>query len=341
MSQENKNALDIFGLSVNQSRLLFSIEKYLVGKDIENAKRDYDRKSEWLRKWEKSILDYLQTLDDSIDSLYGLFDIHEQIKEEKGKDEKMTWYYFIVMEAMLFHAYGPVDDDIKRYKGLKYKNQLDDLKELIKVDGLIESSFVDDAKEGYDLAVKKISGNNKRIFALLPTIALAIAVAALCSAFAGPIAIMLVGGNFAGLSGAALTSASLALLGGGAIAAGGAGMAGGTAVIVGGGALLGLATGGTASAAGLALLSAPEYVVFECAKIEIAIQEILIKSQNDIIGAKTVLERFQDSIVLLMNQIENMEKDKDKKSEAKKIKKSVSFMQKTANYCEDYIRMNS
>ena len=42
----------------------------------------------------------------------------------------MTWYYFIVMEAMLFHAYSPVDDDIKRYKGLKYKNQLDDLKEL-------------------------------------------------------------------------------------------------------------------------------------------------------------------------------------------------------------------
>jgi len=49
------------------------------------------------------------------------------------------------------------------------------------------------------LEVKKISGNNERIFDLLPTIALVIAVAALRSAFAGPIAIMLVGGNFAGL----------------------------------------------------------------------------------------------------------------------------------------------
>ena len=341
MAKEKADAMDIFGLTVNQSRLLFSIEKYLVGKDIENSKKDRDRKIEWLRKWEKSILDYLQTLDDSIDSLYGLFDIHVQVKEEKVKEKKLTWYYFIVMEAMLFHAYSPVDDDIKRYKGLKYKNQLDDLKEFIKVDGLIDSSFVDTAKDSYNLAVKKISGNNKRIFALLPTIALAIALSALCSAFAGPIAIMLVGGNFAGLSGAALTSASLALLGGGAIAAGGAGMAGGTAVIVGGGALLGFVTGGTASAASLALLSAPEYVVIECAKIEVAIQEILIKSLNDVSGAKSVLEKFKDGIDSLEMEIKTLEKNKEKKSEVKKIKKSLLFMQNTANYCEDYIRMNS
>ena len=73
-------------------------------------------------------------------------------------------------------------------------------------------------------------------------------------------------------------------------------MAGGTAVIVGGGALLGFVTGGTASAASLALLSAPEYVVIECAKIEVAIQEILIKSLNDVSGAKSVLEKFKDGI---------------------------------------------
>lgn len=40
-------------------------------------------------------------------------------------------------------------------------------------------------------------------------------------------------------------------------------------------------------------------------------------------------------------EIKTLGNDKDKKSEVKKIKKSLSFMQKTANYCEDYIRMNS
>ncbi len=300
---------------------MFSIEKYLVGRDIENTKKDSDRRIEWLRLWEKSILDYLKTLDSNIDSLYGLFDIHEQIKKEM--EDNLTWYYFVILEAMLFHAYSPIDENIKRYKGLSYKRQLDDLKELIKADGVIDSSFVDVAKESFNKSVKKISGKNKRFFALIPTIVLTIAVGALCSAFAGHIAIMLVGGNFAGLSGAALTSVSLALLGGGAIAAGGAGMAGGTAVIVGGGALLGFVTGGTASATGLALLSAPEYIAFECAKIEVAIKEILINSQNDKNGAILVLNRFRDSINVLKEQIVELEKNKDKKSD---IKKSESLL---------------
>ncbi|WP_027437107.1 hypothetical protein [Lachnospira multipara] len=40
-------------------------------------------------------------------------------------------------------------------------------------------------------------------------------------------------------------------------------------------------------------------------------------------------------------EIKTLEKNKEKKSEVKKIKKSLLFMQNTANYCEDYIRMNS
>lgn len=50
MAKEKADVMDTFGLTVNQSRLLFSIEKYLVGKDIDNTKKDRDRKIEWLRK---------------------------------------------------------------------------------------------------------------------------------------------------------------------------------------------------------------------------------------------------------------------------------------------------
>ena len=39
MAKEKADAMDIFGLTVNQSRLLFSIEKYLVSKDIDKSKR--------------------------------------------------------------------------------------------------------------------------------------------------------------------------------------------------------------------------------------------------------------------------------------------------------------
>ena len=58
MAKEKADAMDIFGLTVNQSRLLFSIEKYLVSKDIDKSKKDSDKKKEWLVKREKAILEY-------------------------------------------------------------------------------------------------------------------------------------------------------------------------------------------------------------------------------------------------------------------------------------------
>ena len=337
MAKEKADAMDIFGLTVNQSRLLFSIEKYLVSKDIDKSKNDKDKKSEWLVKWEKSILEYLHLEDEKVDSLYGLYDIHKQIAEEKSKTDNLTWYYLIIFEAVLFHAYSPIDKNVKEYKNLKYKNQIDDIKDMVSVEGLIDISFVDEIKEKYDPAVKNISGNNKKAFAIVPAIALTVAVAALCSAFAGPIAVMLVGSNFAGLSGAALTSASLAMLGGGALAAGGAGMAGGTAVIVGGGALLGFATGGTASVAGITLLSSPEYAVSECAKIEVVILEILNKVQNDKDAAFLVLKRFEDSIGALSEYMNDLDpRIKKEKFERQKLKKSILYMKNTV----EYIRKN-
>lgn len=275
--------------------------------------------------------------DEKIDSLYGIYDIHKQIAEEKSKTDNLTWYYLIIFEAALFHAYSPIDKNVKEYKNLMYKDQIDDIKDMVIVEGLIDVSFVDEIKEKYDIAAKNISGNNKKAFAIVPAIALTVAVAALCSAFAGPIAVMLVGSNFVGLSGAALTSASLAMLGGGALAAGGAGMAGGTAVIVGGGALLGFATGGTASVAGITLLLSPEYAVSECAKIEVVILEILNKVQNDKDAAFLVLKRFEDSIGALSEYMNDLNpKIKKEKTEIQKLKKSILYMKNTV----EYIRKN-
>ena len=77
MAKEKADAMDIFGLTVNQSRLLFSIEKYLVSKDIDKSKKDSDKKKEWLVKREKAILEYMNLEDEKIDSLYGIYDIHK------------------------------------------------------------------------------------------------------------------------------------------------------------------------------------------------------------------------------------------------------------------------
>ena len=115
MAKEKADAMDIFGLTVNQSRLLFSIEKYLVSKDIDKSKKDSDKKKEWLVKREKAILEYMNLEDEKIDSLYGIYDIHKQIAEEKSKTDNLTWYYLIIFEAALFHAYTDYYRDIEKF----------------------------------------------------------------------------------------------------------------------------------------------------------------------------------------------------------------------------------
>ena len=328
--------LELFGLSVNQTRILFSIDKYLVETDIEKSKADKKMlKREWLRVWESSILDYLKRLDEKVDSLYGLYDIHEQVKAEKEKTNLLSWYYMIVLETSVFAAYTPLDKDIKKYRGLKYGNQIETVKNLIAVDGYIESKYVEEIRSEYVQNTKKLQGKgNKTIVAIFSAIAVAAAAAALCAAFAGPIAVALVGGQFTGLYGAALTSASLALLGGGALAAGGAGMAGGAAVIVGGGAILGMAAGGaTGGVLSNALLSSPEYIISECAKFKTVIKRVLVEYIGDVPQAKRILDEYSKEITKLETELDSLQNNKEQKADLKKIKQSLKYMKTTYEDC--------
>ena len=102
---------------------------------------------------------------------------------------------------------------------------------------------------------------------------------------------------------------------------------------IGGGALLGFATGGTASVPGITLLSSPEYAVSECAKIEVVILEILNKVQNDKDAAFLVLKRFEDSIGALSEYMNDLNpKIKKEKTEIQKLKKSILYMKNTVEY---------
>lgn len=331
--------LELFGLTLNQTRLLFSIDKYLVESDIEGSKADKKKlKREWLREWESAILAYLKSIDPTVHYLYGLYDIHKQVKAEKDNMDTMTWYYMIVLEASIFSAYTPLDEDIKKYKTLRFSNQIETLKNLVKVDGYIDPDYVEEMYSEYIQNTKKLRGKGtKTIAAIFSAVAVAAAAAALCAVFAGPIAVALVGGQFAGLYGAALTSASLALLGGGALAAGGAGMAGGFAVIVGGGAVLGLAAGGvTGGVASNALLSSPEYVISECSKFAAAFKKIIIVTESNS-KAKAILSEYEKSIVAIEEHVQVLVEKKEKKTEIKKLQLSIDYMKKTYANCADMI----
>lgn len=323
--------LDLFGLSVNQTKILFSIDKYLVEVDINDSGQNQKKlKREWLNEWEKGIIAYLNSLDNSIVSLYGLYDIHEQVKFEKENNNRLTWYYLVLLEATLFSAYSPIDENIKKYKSLRFKNHLDILKKFVAAESIINESYIDSITDTYSYAIKEIAGEKRLVGKLLPAIALATVVGALCFSFAGPIAVALVGSHFAGLYGAALTNACLALLGGGALATGGAGMAGGTAVIVGGGSILGFTAG---DKLGKALISSPQFILHDSVKFYTAFICIYMGVDYDKKAASKILGLYQEKISELKNYCEmNIDDSMLKKD----IKKSISYMENIYSSCEDY-----
>lgn len=272
-------------------------------------------KREWLIEWEKGIIAYLNSLDNSIVSLYGIYDIHEQVKYEKESNNRLTWYYLVLLEATLFMAYSPIDENIKKYKSLRFKNHLDILKKFVAAESIINESYIDSINDTYSYAVKTMAGEKRIVSKLLPALALATVAGALCLSFAGPIAVALVGYHFAGLYGAALTNASLALLGCGALATGGAGMAGGTAVIVGGGTILGFTAGDKLSKA---FIASPQFILHDSVKFYTAFICIYMGVDYDKKAASKILGLYQEKISELKNYCEMNIDDSMLKKDIKK-----------------------
>ena len=60
------DTLSMFGLTKKQTRILFSIEKLLVEKDIKNSKTKIEEKEKWLIDWTSKISDYLKEIEIAI-----------------------------------------------------------------------------------------------------------------------------------------------------------------------------------------------------------------------------------------------------------------------------------
>lgn len=336
----NFDLISKFGLNINQTKILFSIQKLIVEKDISISKNKNNKKcvdkEMWLREWSQSILDYLCGMDLSqTRNFYNRYEVKQSINNEMIKSpHNKTWYYIVILEATLFAPYTPLEkdkDNDKKYNKLKFNKQTEYIKEFVAEHSIINVSCVERFEGVYSKTLSKLKGiKSKILISVVSVLAIVGLVAALASVFVGSIAVAIFGSQFVGLSGAALTSACLAAAGGGAIAAGGAGMAGGVAVIVGGGALLGLAGGGVA-VGGINMLVAatPDFTLTQAAKLEVVLKEIILNSQKDIRLAQSVLSNYKEQINKLNLYIKDLELkiEKDKKM-IKNLKKSLEYMEK-------------
>lgn len=333
-----------FGLTANQMRILFSIEKYLMEKDIEDSKNHQEEKLNWLKQWSASISQLKSEKNPDQEFIFLTYsEILEEIALEHSKTENNTWYYLIILEASVFSPYYSLEQTkskdirtnskniVERMKRLKFSDQKKNLKNLVAQNEIMDEIYIDRIINTYNKALSKISGKKtKTALAITLAVAISATVAATAGALAGPIAVAIYGSNFAGLSGAALTSASLALAGGGAVAIGGGGMAGGVLAIVGGGALLGLAGGSAvAGSASLLMTASPEFTLTQAAKLEIVLKEIILNAQQDITLAQEVMERYKNEIAHLQAELTKIKLDnaEDKKM-IKNMEKSIDYMEK-------------
>lgn len=353
-----KMDIDKFGLTLEQTEILYNLELYKTIHDVNRTKVPMKRdkivslKSEWVEEWkqymELGFSGFVQD-ENAVLHWYSADELIAKIEELKPEG---VWFRLVLLEAMLFEPYYAlslekdkegVEHPSKKYKDLQnpitgYKpGESDKFLDDMFTKSYYQKGFIKRLRKTYDKILREL---NEVLKSTITGIAIAagITIAAVLTAgmFAPAIAVALVGSEFAGLSGAALTSACLAYLGGGAIAAGGLGMAGGTMAIVGGGAILGVGVGaGIGGGISAISIMGKKSTILQSAKLMVSVREIFLNDEHDIEYSNSVYEQYVRNIadiekdlveLRLKENVASKEEKKQLKLEIKNTEESVHAM---------------
>lgn len=316
-----------------ETRILYSLKLHMIEEDIQCTKLSVDQqlKNEWKKQWmevSKNSLHMAKLYEPNIQKVYQTLITHAE-----NTIDNRTWLYNIVLELCLFSPYYQIDEDEKKYKKLKLVNKNLDYMKNYFCEGQKYVSFKEIKqfeslyKHYHDYIENK---NLKMAGAAGAVVAVGAGVGAGAMLFAPQIAVALFGGAFPGLHGAALVNAALAAAGGGSLVAGGFGMAGGSVIIAGGGALLGMST---ASVATMGLLSSPNFVQTDDAKLLAKCNYVLLNQMHKIDVVVAIQKMTEESLNDSKTQLKVLESAEDKSDECKKtiaaLKKSVKYMERT------------
>ena len=349
---------DKFGISEEQTEILYNLEYYKILNDIETTKilvggdKINQLKREWLEEWKTYITMGYAGFINKVDAKINWYSSEELDKKIELNNPNKPWFRLVLLEAMLFEPYYALSTETdkkgnevpsKKYSVLNNpitgynKNSGDKYLNEVYAEKYQLPGYVKRLRKCYDKMCRELNEVLKTaITSIAITAGITIVTVITAGSFAPAIAVTLVGSNFAGLSGAALTSACLAYVGGGAIAAGGLGMSGGIATIVGGGAILGLGVGaGVGSAVGAVSLMGKKNTILQSAKLMVSVREIFLNDERDIEYSNTVYEKYVQNIAdiekglielqLKANVADNKQKKK-LKAEIKSAEDTVKAM---------------
>lgn len=362
--------IDKLGISLEQTEILYNLEYYKTLNDIDRTNIPItgegvkELKTAWLQEWSKFISDGFESFTQVSGAKMHWYSMDELQQCIAGQNPHEPWYRLILLEAMLFEPYYPLEME-KDKKGndvpcKKYKHLNNLINGFKKGEGdrflnerftgkYCEKEYVKRLRKSYDKRMNELNEVLKTVITSLSiTAVIAIVTVATAGAFAGPIAVTLVGSNFVGLSGAALTSACLAYLGGGAIAAGGAGMLGGTIAIVGGGAALGVGIGaGVGGAVASAGLLGKKNTIMQSAKLLTSVREIFLNDEHDVEFSNSVYEQYLQNITEIEKGLVELRLKKDvatgkeKKAIAETIKKAEESVEAMKVARKSMLKYNS
>ena len=338
-----------FGLTLEQTEILYNIEMYKTVNDINRGGKKADLKGQWLEEWKHYMEEGFSSFigdENAVLHWYSVQELHDAVN---ANSPELPWFRLVLLEAMLFEPYYPLSTEINKkgnevsstkYKELHMplvgsnkpfvgynKSEGDKYLDAFFTEAFYPNGYITRLRKCHDKVIRELNEVLKNVIKSISITAIVtIAAVATAGTFAGSIAVALVGSSFPGLSGAALTSACLAYLGGGAIAAGGLGMAGGTMAIVGGGAVLGLGVGaGVGGAVGAAGVLGKKDTIQQSAKLMVSVREIFLNDEHDIEYSNTVYEQYVQNIADIEKGLVELKLKADvaDKDEKKQLKKQI------------------
>lgn len=349
---------DKFGLTIEQTEILYNIEYYKTLNDIQTTRLPVHNeaikslKQRWLNEWKDYMTIGFPAFLNCENAEMHWYSKEELLDKIEENDPENIWFRLVLLEAMLFEPYYPLsietDKKGKEVPSKRYKDLQNRISGYRKSDGdaFLDTFFVGTyyipfyikrLRKCYDKVLRELNEVLKTVITTGSiTAAVALLVVATAGALAPSIAVALVGSNFAGLSGAALTNACLAYIGGGAVAFGGAGMAGGTIAIVGGGAVLGIGVGaGIGGTVGVVGLTGKKNTILQSAKLLVSVREIFLNDEHDIAYSNSIYEKYTTHIMdiekgvvelKLRAEVASDGTKKELKEQIKKAEESIEAM---------------
>ena len=317
-------------LNKAETRILYSLMLHMVEEDIQATKESKEqiKKNEWKKEWmniSKNSLQYNKLFNEKPEITYKAL-----LTQINNKQDDVLWLYNIAIELSLFKPYYQLDEDSKKYKGLKLVENNYLKKYFCSFQNCISYKDICEIRKQYNKYYDLLDNKAIKIGAGAVGVAVIGGIGGgLAWVFAPQIAVTLFGGAYPALHGAALVNAALAAVGGGAIAAGGLGMAGGVCIIAGGGTLVGLGT----STAALLILGSPKTVQNDSAKLLTKCNYVLISKLNNMDAVSSIQKLTEKELKEYKMHLEVLESINDKTRECnetiKSLRKSISYTDKT------------